>query len=209
MPQGTRPIPSMDNPALNYQISTISCLPIKYGLTVSARELESLSDRLCVNMLFYVQTTSSRTVWGRDVLNSEFGLFYKLQDDVSRVDLGPVELIVCPALCLGQYWCCVQRLVSSTASSLLEAQRGDSEEHETVTAMASLSVAAMEKRYSLFFLCAVFPLVQSCERLCCVSAQNGGWTHGRGAADVGDERLPRALLGLSERDGRAKANSLC
>uniref|UniRef100_A0A8C1TVM1 Histone deacetylase n=1 Tax=Cyprinus carpio TaxID=7962 RepID=A0A8C1TVM1_CYPCA len=46
-----------------------------------------------------------------------------------------------------QYWRSVQRVESSTGLSLLEAQRGDSEENETVTAMASLSVAAMEKRY--------------------------------------------------------------
>uniref|UniRef100_A0A671Q3B5 Histone deacetylase n=1 Tax=Sinocyclocheilus anshuiensis TaxID=1608454 RepID=A0A671Q3B5_9TELE len=45
-----------------------------------------------------------------------------------------------------QYWRCVQRVVSSAGLSLLEAQRGDSEENETVTAMASLSVAALEKR---------------------------------------------------------------
>lgn len=78
------------------------------------------------------------------------------------------------SLCLGQYWCSVQRFASSAGLSLLEAQRGDSEENETVTAMASLSVAAMEKRYFRFFLCSIFALVQSCERLCCVSAQNGG-----------------------------------
>lgn len=48
--------------------------------------------------------------------------------------------------------------MSSTCLSLLEAQRGDSEENETVTAMASLSVAAMEKRYSRFpfFLCSIW-----------------------------------------------------
>ncbi|KAK7155933.1 hypothetical protein R3I93_010562 [Phoxinus phoxinus] len=45
-----------------------------------------------------------------------------------------------------QYWRCVQRSASGVGLSLLEAQRGDSEENETVTAMASLSVAAMEKR---------------------------------------------------------------
>ncbi|XP_026121658.1 histone deacetylase 4-like isoform X2 [Carassius auratus] len=45
-----------------------------------------------------------------------------------------------------QYWSCVQRVVSGAGLSLLEAQRGDSEESETVTAMASLSVAALEKR---------------------------------------------------------------
>ncbi|XP_016105488.1 histone deacetylase 4-like [Sinocyclocheilus grahami] len=45
-----------------------------------------------------------------------------------------------------QYWQCVQRVASSVGLSLLEAQRGDSEENETVTAMASLSVAALEKR---------------------------------------------------------------
>uniref|UniRef100_A0A671SX46 Histone deacetylase n=1 Tax=Sinocyclocheilus anshuiensis TaxID=1608454 RepID=A0A671SX46_9TELE len=45
-----------------------------------------------------------------------------------------------------QYWRCVQRVASSAGLSLLEAQRGDSEENETVTAMASLSVAALEKR---------------------------------------------------------------
>uniref|UniRef100_A0A673N3J8 Histone deacetylase n=1 Tax=Sinocyclocheilus rhinocerous TaxID=307959 RepID=A0A673N3J8_9TELE len=45
-----------------------------------------------------------------------------------------------------QYWRCVQRVAPSAGLSLLEAQRGDSEENETVTAMASLSVAALEKR---------------------------------------------------------------
>ncbi|XP_016095406.1 histone deacetylase 4-like, partial [Sinocyclocheilus grahami] len=45
-----------------------------------------------------------------------------------------------------QYWQCVQRVASSVGLSLLEAQRVDSEENETVTAMASLSVAALEKR---------------------------------------------------------------
>ncbi|XP_077088209.1 histone deacetylase 4-like isoform X2 [Siphateles boraxobius] len=45
-----------------------------------------------------------------------------------------------------QYWSCVQRSASGVDLSLLEAQRGDSDENETVTAMASLSVAAMEKR---------------------------------------------------------------
>ncbi|XP_059415538.1 histone deacetylase 4-like [Carassius carassius] len=45
-----------------------------------------------------------------------------------------------------QYWSCVQRVASSAGLSLLEAQRGDSEENETVSAMASLSVAALEKR---------------------------------------------------------------
>uniref|UniRef100_A0A8C2L4E8 Histone deacetylase n=1 Tax=Cyprinus carpio TaxID=7962 RepID=A0A8C2L4E8_CYPCA len=75
-----------------------------------------------------------------------------------------------------QYWRSVQRVESSTGLSLLEAQRGDSEENETVTAMASLSVAAMEKRYIRFhsFLFSIFPVVLSCDQLCCVSAQNGG-----------------------------------
>ncbi|XP_051752405.1 histone deacetylase 4-like isoform X2 [Ctenopharyngodon idella] len=45
-----------------------------------------------------------------------------------------------------KYWRSVQRSVSGVGLSLLEAQRGDSEENETVTAMASLSVAVMEKR---------------------------------------------------------------
>ncbi|XDV35109.1 hypothetical protein PO909_005136 [Leuciscus waleckii] len=45
-----------------------------------------------------------------------------------------------------QYWRCVQRSASGVGLPLLEAQRGDSEENETVTAMASLSVAVMEKR---------------------------------------------------------------
>uniref|UniRef100_A0A673K5N6 Histone deacetylase n=1 Tax=Sinocyclocheilus rhinocerous TaxID=307959 RepID=A0A673K5N6_9TELE len=49
-----------------------------------------------------------------------------------------------------QYWRCVQRVAPSAGLSLLEAQRGDSEENETVTAMASLSVAALEKRYIRF-----------------------------------------------------------
>ncbi|XP_048054725.1 histone deacetylase 4-like isoform X1 [Megalobrama amblycephala] len=45
-----------------------------------------------------------------------------------------------------KYWRSVQQPVSGVGLSLLEAQRGDSEENETVTAMASLSVAVMEKR---------------------------------------------------------------
>uniref|UniRef100_A0A8B9LPM2 Histone deacetylase n=1 Tax=Astyanax mexicanus TaxID=7994 RepID=A0A8B9LPM2_ASTMX len=45
-----------------------------------------------------------------------------------------------------KYWRSVQRYVSSVGYSLLEAQRCDSEENETVSAMASLSVATMEKR---------------------------------------------------------------
>uniref|UniRef100_A0A671SX53 Histone deacetylase n=1 Tax=Sinocyclocheilus anshuiensis TaxID=1608454 RepID=A0A671SX53_9TELE len=53
-----------------------------------------------------------------------------------------------------QYWRCVQRVASSAGLSLLEAQRGDSEENETVTAMASLSVAALEKRYIRCCACA-------------------------------------------------------
>uniref|UniRef100_A0A673K9I3 Histone deacetylase n=1 Tax=Sinocyclocheilus rhinocerous TaxID=307959 RepID=A0A673K9I3_9TELE len=75
-----------------------------------------------------------------------------------------------------QYWRCVQRVAPSAGLSLLEAQRGDSEENETVTAMASLSVAALEKRYIRFpcFLPSACPSVLSCDRLCCVSAQDGG-----------------------------------
>ncbi|XP_051562022.1 histone deacetylase 4-like isoform X3 [Myxocyprinus asiaticus] len=46
-----------------------------------------------------------------------------------------------------QYWRSVQRFKSSVNRSLTEAQRGDSEENETVTAMASLSVTVLEKRY--------------------------------------------------------------
>uniref|UniRef100_A0AAR2KBB0 Histone deacetylase n=1 Tax=Pygocentrus nattereri TaxID=42514 RepID=A0AAR2KBB0_PYGNA len=45
-----------------------------------------------------------------------------------------------------KYWRSVQRYISSVGYSLLEAQRCDSEENETVSAMASLSVATMEKR---------------------------------------------------------------
>lgn len=111
---------------------------------------------------------------------SEFGLFHKLKDDVSGAELMlegscGADCVSC-SLCLGQYWRSVQRVESSTGLSLLEAQRGDSEENETVTAMASLSVAAMEKRYIRFhsFLFSIFPVVLSCDRLCCVSAQNGG-----------------------------------
>ncbi|XP_051752406.1 histone deacetylase 4-like isoform X3 [Ctenopharyngodon idella] len=62
---------------------------------------------------------------------------------VSRAELtlDPVRCV-----CVGKYWRSVQRSVSGVGLSLLEAQRGDSEENETVTAMASLSVAVMEKR---------------------------------------------------------------
>ncbi|XP_065130888.1 histone deacetylase 4-like isoform X1 [Paramisgurnus dabryanus] len=45
-----------------------------------------------------------------------------------------------------KYWRSVQPFISSVSFSLKEAQRGESEENETVTAMASLSVAVMEKR---------------------------------------------------------------
>ncbi|XP_051986360.1 histone deacetylase 4-like isoform X3 [Xyrauchen texanus] len=45
-----------------------------------------------------------------------------------------------------KYWRSVQRFKSSVNRSLTEAQRGDSEENETVTAMASLSVTALKKR---------------------------------------------------------------
>ncbi|XP_056606069.1 histone deacetylase 4-like isoform X3 [Triplophysa dalaica] len=45
-----------------------------------------------------------------------------------------------------RYWRSLQAHVSRVAFSFMEAQSGESEENETVTAMASLSVAAMEKR---------------------------------------------------------------
>ncbi|KAA0713508.1 Histone deacetylase 4 [Triplophysa tibetana] len=45
-----------------------------------------------------------------------------------------------------RYWRSLQPHLSRVAFSLMEAQSGESEENETVTAMASLSVAAMEKR---------------------------------------------------------------
>lgn len=49
----------------------------------------------------------------------------------------------------GKYWPSVQRHASTLGYSLIEAQKCETEEAETVTAMASLSVAAkqMEKRY--------------------------------------------------------------
>lgn len=48
----------------------------------------------------------------------------------------------------GRYWPSLQRLASSVASSLVEAQECENEEAETVTAMASLSVGVKpaEKR---------------------------------------------------------------
>lgn len=48
----------------------------------------------------------------------------------------------------GRYWPSLQRLSSSVASSLVEAQECENEEAETVTAMASLSVGVKpaEKR---------------------------------------------------------------
>ncbi len=59
-------------------------------------------------------------------------------------------------LCLGKYWRSLQRSASTLGYSLLEAQRCETEEAETVTAMASLSVANkhMGKRfgYSSVFL---------------------------------------------------------
>ncbi|KAK1788702.1 hypothetical protein P4O66_002522 [Electrophorus voltai] len=42
----------------------------------------------------------------------------------------------------GKYWRCLQRSGSTLGYSLIEAQKCESEEAETVTAMASLSVAA-------------------------------------------------------------------
>ncbi|XP_051996257.1 histone deacetylase 4-like isoform X2 [Xyrauchen texanus] len=45
-----------------------------------------------------------------------------------------------------KYWGSVQRFKSSVSRSLTEAQRGDSEDNETITAMASLSVTTLEKR---------------------------------------------------------------
>jgi len=41
----------------------------------------------------------------------------------------------------GKYWCSVNRCSALLGLSLLEAKRGDSEEAEAVSAMASLSVA--------------------------------------------------------------------
>lgn len=57
----------------------------------------------------------------------------------------PVTERVRPA---GQYWRSLQRLSSTAAYSLLEAQKCENEEAETVTAMASLSVGVKpaEKR---------------------------------------------------------------
>lgn len=48
----------------------------------------------------------------------------------------------------GQYWRSLQRLSSTAAYSLVEAQKCENEEAETVTAMASLSVGVKpaEKR---------------------------------------------------------------
>lgn len=53
-----------------------------------------------------------------------------------------------PPTSAGQYWRSLQRLASTTGYSLVEAQKCENEEAETVTAMASLSVAvkAPEKR---------------------------------------------------------------
>lgn len=48
----------------------------------------------------------------------------------------------------GKYWRCLQRLSSTVGHSLIEAQKCENEEAETVTAMASLSVGVKpaEKR---------------------------------------------------------------
>lgn len=48
----------------------------------------------------------------------------------------------------GKYWRCLQRLSSTVGHSLIEAQKCEKEEAETVTAMASLSVGVKpaEKR---------------------------------------------------------------
>lgn len=53
-----------------------------------------------------------------------------------------------PVLPPGKYWRCLQRLSSTVGHSLIEAQKCENEEAETVTAMASLSVGVKptEKR---------------------------------------------------------------
>lgn len=60
-------------------------------------------------------------------------------------DLGPAYPdVACPA---GKYWVALQRFASKLGCSFLEAQHHEAEEVETVTALASLSVAVMvEKR---------------------------------------------------------------
>lgn len=48
---------------------------------------------------------------------------------------------VCPS-CVGKHWSCVQRFAAGLGCSLREAQAGEKEEAETVSAMALLSVGA-------------------------------------------------------------------
>lgn len=66
-------------------------------------------------------------------------------DKALRVPRALTQLTPSPA---GRYWPSLQRLASSVASSLVEAQECENEEAETVTAMASLSVGVKpaEKR---------------------------------------------------------------
>lgn len=48
---------------------------------------------------------------------------------------------VCPS-CTGKHWSCVQRFATGLGCSLREAQAGETEEAETVSAMALLSMGA-------------------------------------------------------------------
>uniref|UniRef100_W5LGA0 Histone deacetylase n=1 Tax=Astyanax mexicanus TaxID=7994 RepID=W5LGA0_ASTMX len=53
------------------------------------------------------------------------------------------KFLICDCVCVvGKYWRCLQRGASTLGYSLVEAQKCETEEAETVTAMASLSVAA-------------------------------------------------------------------
>lgn len=47
----------------------------------------------------------------------------------------------CPS-CVGKHWSCVQRFATGLGCSLREAQTGEKEEAETVSAMALLSMGA-------------------------------------------------------------------
>lgn len=52
-----------------------------------------------------------------------------------------LSIVLCSMCVEGKYWRCLQRSVSTLGYSLIEAQKCETEEAETVTAMASLSVA--------------------------------------------------------------------
>lgn len=109
------------------------------------------SPSLCPGDLWFRNYSTgasvSEVVTGQHSSKRHFSGQVKVSCELSQQPAEVGESLSVP-LPPGKYWRCLQRLSSTVGHSLIEAQKCENEEAETVTAMASLSVGVKpaEKR---------------------------------------------------------------